>query len=203
MLLQEYRSFNTSPLIAEAARKSLKENTSLVVEGVIQRAEAKNQNGRVYPKEILEREIDNYKNTVIAERRALGELDHPDSTVINLNNVCLNMTDVWWEGDDVIGRMEILDTPSGNIVKNLLAAGITIGISSRGMGSVKESRGAVEVQDDFEILCWDIVSNPSTHGAFVSPTQLNESAQAVLNKYNRVESLIHNIICDNTGMCKC
>lgn len=204
MLLTEYRPFNTSTTIAESARKSIKNNSTLIVEGVIQRAGAKNQNGRVYPREILEREIDNYKQGPIAERRALGELDHPDSSVINLNNVCHNIVDIWWDGDDVIGKIEILTTPSGNIIKELFANNITVGISSRGMGSVREANGVIEVQDDFEILCWDMVSNPSTHGAFVAPVNLNESKVAEqLNKYNRVESLIHGIICDNTGMCKC
>jgi len=204
MLLTEYRPFNTSTTIAESARKSINNNSTLIVEGVIQRAGAKNQNGRVYPREILEREIDNYKQGPIAERRALGELDHPDSSVINLNNVCHNIVDIWWDGDDVIGKIEILTTPSGNIIKELFANNITVGISSRGMGSVREANGVIEVQDDFEILCWDMVSNPSTHGAFVAPTNLNESKIAEqLNKYNRVESLIHGIICDNTGMCKC
>ncbi len=142
-----------------------------LVKGVLQRAGAENQNGRVYPKPILEREAKKYL-TFIKERRALGELDHPDSTVINLKNVSHNIREIWWEGDDVCGVVEILSTPSGNILKELLKNNIRLGISSRGLGSVKEMRdGTVMVQEDFELVGWDFVSNPSTHGAFMAPLQ--------------------------------
>ena len=144
-----------------------------LVKGVLQRAGAENQNGRVYPKNILEREIQKYQ-TLIKERRALGELDHPDSSVINLKNVSHNIKEVHWEGEDVVGTVEILPTPSGNILKELLRAGILLGISSRGMGSVKPLEGnKVVVGEDFELIGWDFVSNPSTHGAFMTP--MNES----------------------------
>lgn len=202
-LLTEYRPFNINSTIAESARKSLNEGSKLILEGVIQRAGAKNQNGRVYSKDILEREIENYKKGPIAERRALGELDHPDSSIINLNNVCINMLDIWWDGDDVVGKLEVLSTPAGNIIKELFANNITVGISSRGMGSVQESQGVLRVQEDFEILCWDMVSNPSTQGAFMRPTSLNESVGTKTNIYLQAESIIRDIICDNTGMCKC
>ena len=202
-LLTEYRPFNTDSTIAESARRSLNDGSKLILEGVIQRAGAKNQNGRVYSKDILEREIENYKKGPIAERRALGELDHPDSSIINLNNVCLNMLDIRWDGDDVIGKIEILSTPSGNIIKELFANNITVGISSRGMGSVQESQGVLRVQEDFEILCWDMVSNPSTQGAYMRPTSLNESVGTKANPYLSVENIIRDIICDNTGVCKC
>ena len=202
-LLTEYRPFNLNSTIAESARKSLKEGTQLIVEGVIQRAGAKNMNERVYSRKILEREIENYKKGPIAERRALGELDHPDSSIINLNNVCHNILDIWWEGDDVMGKIEILSTPAGNILKTLFANNITVGISSRGMGSVQESNGVLRVQEDFEILCWDMVSNPSTQGAYMRPTSLNESVGNKANPYMKVENIIRDIICDNTGMCQC
>jgi len=144
-----------------------------LVKGVLQRAGAENQNGRVYPKNILEREVQKYQ-TLIKERRALGELDHPDSSVINLKNVSHNIREVHWEGEDVVGTVEILPTPSGNILKELLRAGILLGISSRGMGSVKPMEGnKVVVGEDFELIGWDFVSNPSTHGAFMTP--MNES----------------------------
>ena len=144
-----------------------------VVKGVLQRAGAENQNGRVYPREILEREVKKYE-TLIKERRALGELDHPDSSVINLKNVSHNIREVHWEGDDVVGTVEILPTPSGNILKELLRAGILLGISSRGMGSTKPMEGnKLLVGEDFELIGWDFVSNPSTHGAFMTP--MNES----------------------------
>ena len=144
-----------------------------IVKGILQRAGAENQNGRVYPMQILQREAKRYE-TLIKERRALGELDHPDSSVINLKNVSHNVREIHWEGNDLCGTVEILPTPSGNILKELLRAGILLGISSRGMGSTRQLEGnKVEVQEDFELIGWDFVSNPSTHGAFMTP--INES----------------------------
>ena len=203
MLLQEYIPFQIDKILLE---KSIKENKTFEVKGVLQRAEAKNQNGRIYPKEILEREIENYINGPIAENRALGELDHPESSVINLQNVSHNIKRLWWDGDDVMGEVEVLATPAGNILKALFAAGVTVGISSRGMGSVKEnmSEGTVEVQDDFELLCWDFVSTPSTQGAFMTPKGRSiQEGKTPTYKYNNINNIIHYIICDNTGVCEC
>ena len=205
MLLQEYRPFQVDKQLVE---RSIKENKSLIVTGVLQRAEAKNQNGRVYPREILEREVEEYMKGPVAENRAMGELDHPESSVINLQNVSHNIKRCWWDGDDVMGDVEVLPTPAGNILKALFASGITVGISSRGMGSVSENlaEGTVEVQDDFELLCWDFVSTPSTHGAFMAPKgrALQEGKVVVPEfKYTIVNNIIRDIICDNTGMCKC
>jgi|TARA_B110000908_G_C10233757_1_gene442062 hypothetical protein len=205
MLLQEYIPFQIDKTLLE---RSIKENKTFEVKGVVQRAEAQNQNGRIYPREILEREVENYVNGPIKENRALGELDHPDSSVINLQNVSHTIKRLWWEGDDVLGEVEILATPAGNILKALFAAGVTVGISSRGMGSVKEnmSEGTVEVQDDFELLCWDFVSTPSTHGAFMTPKgrALQEGRLDLPTyKYNNVNNIIRDIICDNTGTCEC
>ena len=203
MLLQEYRQFKVDKLLVE---RSIKENKPLMVSGIIQRAEAKNQNGRVYPKDILEREIKKYAEGPVKERRAMGELDHPESSVINLQNVSHNIVEVRMKGNDVYGKVEILSTPAGNILKELFRNGITVGISSRGMGSVKEnmSEGTVEVQDDFELLCFDFVSTPSTHGAYMSPTGINEGTIRIPEyKYTNVNNIIRDIICDNTGVCKC
>ena len=207
MLLTEYRPFKVDKNLAEQA---IKNNKPLIVSGILQRAEAKNQNGRVYPTEILKREIQNYINGPIAEKRAMGELDHPESSVINLQNVSHNITKCWWEGDDVYGEFEILNTPAGKILKALFAAGLTIGVSSRGMGSVEEGLNeqgdpTVTVQDDFELLCWDFVSTPSTHGAYVSPVgSLQEGKIKIPEyKYTNVNNIIRDIICENTGMCKC
>ena len=203
MLLQEYRPFTVNKQLVE---QSIKKNKSLIVSGVLQRAEAKNQNGRVYPKEILAREIEEYMKGPIAENRAMGELDHPESSVINLQNVSHTIKKVWWDGDDVMGDVEILTTPAGNILKALFAAGITVGISSRGMGSVSENiaEGTVTVEDDFELLCWDFVSTPSTHGAFMKPRGLNENKIRIPEyKYTNVNNIIRDIICDNTGVCAC
>jgi hypothetical protein len=177
-----------------------KNNGKLIVSGIMQRAstgndENFNQNGRSYPLPILKKECETYKNTFVKERRALGELDHPDSQVVNLSNVSHNVLDLWWQGTDLMGKIEILSTPSGNIAKELMKSGIRLGISSRGMGSVKElGEGKVEVQDDFEIVCWDLVSNPSTQGAFMN-SSLNENTNSNnSNKNTRIHSLISEII---------
>ena len=202
-LLIEYISFKPSPQVLSEAIKRPSKN--LVVEGLVQRANAKNQNGRVYPREVLLREVDKYMKGPIAENRALGELDHPDSSIINLKNVCHNIRSLWWQGDDLMGKIEILPTPSGNILKELFLNNITVGISSRGMGSVRPlGEGTVEVQDDFELLCWDFVSTPSTQGAYMKPVGLNENFNPTLfrgNKYNKVNNLISEIICSQTGIC--
>ena len=176
-LLVDVRPFDISRTQID---ESIKENGGrLVVKGILQRAESKNQNGRVYPREVLMKEVQKYSETQVTERRALGELDHPDSSVVNLNNASHNVLEMHWKGDDLLGTVEILSTPAGNILKELFKSGIKLGISSRGLGSVepiKESDGedgTVEVQDDFELIAFDFVSNPSTHGAFMRP--VNES----------------------------
>mgnify|MGYP003116291343 CR=1 FL=1 len=194
-LLVDYTVFEVSP---QAINESLTQNNGkLVVSGVLQRAEAKNHNGRVYPKETLMREAKKYAGTFVKERRALGELDHPDSSVVNLNNVSHNVLDMNWKGNDLVGTVEVLGTPSGNILKELFKSGIRLGISSRGMGSVKEvmreDGSTLQVQPDFELVAFDFVSNPSTHGAFLSP--VNESkGTASVNKFAGVERIITDII---------
>jgi hypothetical protein len=176
------------------------ESGRTLVKGVLQRAGAENQNGRVYPKSILEREAKKYE-IFIKERRALGELDHPDSTVINLKNVSHNIREIWWDGDDLCGTVEVLSTPSGNILKELLKAGILLGISSRGMGSTKPLGGnKVEVSEDFELIGWDFVSNPSTHGAFMVPVNesinrgLQQIGTDVCGDYCKAQDLMREII---------
>ena len=194
-LLVDYTVFEVSP---QQINESLTQNNGrLIVNGVLQRANAQNQNGRVYPIEILQREAKKYSETFIAERRALGELDHPDSSVVNLNNVSHNVLGMNWTGNDLVGTVEILNTPSGNILKALFQSGIKLGISSRGMGSVKEvmreGNATLVVQDDFDLIAFDFVSNPSTHGAFLSP--VNESVNKVINdKYGHINRIIQDII---------
>ena len=193
-LLREHVLFEVSP---DMVMESLQRNDGkLIVKGVLQRANAKNHNGRIYPKETLMREAQKYEKTFISERRALGELDHPDSSVVNLNNVSHNVLDMEFKGDDLVGTVEVLSTPSGNILKELFKSGIKLGISSRGMGSVKEvmreGENTLEVQPDFELIAFDFVSNPSTHGAFLSP--VNESVSKTNDKLSRIDSIIHNII---------
>lgn len=187
----------------EFKKSSLNESYAdgkMVVTGVLQRADAKNQNGRVYPEGILKREADKYMDNFVKQRRAMGELDHPESSVVNLKNVSHNIIDMGWDGKDLVGTVEILPTPSGNILKDLLKAGILLGISSRGLGSVKKDmrEGADVVQDDFDLIAFDFVSNPSTQGAFMYPQgKINENVEnRIINPFSNVERIIHNILSD-------
>lgn len=188
-LLCEYTELQYDrSLLAE----SLDGKTPLILKNVVlQRANAKNQNGRVYPKEILMREAALYKQNFVNQRRAVGELDHPESPVVNLKNVCCNVVGLWTEGDDVRGDIEILTTPTGNIVRQLIENNIRLGVSSRGMGSVRQiEENTVEVQEDFSLICFDIVSNPSTFGAFI-----NENAvRKVVSPYDSIDKLVHDFL---------
>ena len=164
------------------------------VEGVMQRASAENQNGRVYKKEILEREAKKYMDEFVKRGNAFGELDHPESPVVSLKNASHIVKDLYWKGDDLMGKVELLNTPAGNIVKEIIKAGHTIGISSRGTGSVQQTNeGTLEVQPDFELVCWDFVSNPSTHGAFMNPVSLQEGKVKV-SKFHSLDSIINDIL---------
>ena len=200
-LIVDYLPFEIKP---EHITESIKENNGkLIVRGVLQRAEAQNQNGRVYPRDILHREAKKYAKEFIKERRAMGELDHQESSVVNLQNVSHNIREMNWEGDNLLGTVEVLGTPSGNILKELFKAGIKLGISSRGMGSVEtvsEADGdqVTKVQPDFELIAFDFVSNPSTHGAFMHPMNENVDRQGTVGRtcgdYCKVESIINGIM---------
>ena len=208
-LIVDYIPFDIKP---SQINESMKENDGkLIVSGILQRANAENQNGRIYPKEILVREANKYNKTFISERRAMGELDHPESSVVNLVNVSHNIREMKWENDDLVGTVEVLPTPAGNILKELFRSGIKLGISSRGMGSVEtidEDEGGkqtVAVQPDFELIAFDFVSNPSTQGAFLHPTNegvINESVEYRVDERNpnecgqwcKVESIANDII---------
>jgi len=194
-LLVDVRPFDIS---RKKINESIKENDGrLVVKGVLQRAESKNQNGRVYPREVLLKEVAKYLENQVTERRALGELDHPESSVVNLNNASHNIVEMHWKGDDLLGTVEVLSTPAGNILKELFRSGIKLGISSRGLGSVEpvnEKEGeedTVEVQPDFELIAFDFVSNPSTHGAFMRP--VNESVKHQTPE-NNIERIVNSIM---------
>ena len=190
-LLIDYLPFEVMP---ETINESMG-GGKLLVKGVLQRAESKNQNGRVYPREVLMTEVSKYLENQVSERRALGELDHPDSSVVNLNNASHNVIELHWKGDDLLGTVEVLSTPSGNILKELFKSGIKLGISSRGLGSVEPMRegegDTVEVQPDFELIAFDFVSNPSTHGAFMRP--VNEGVEKQKPE-TRIESIINSIM---------
>ena len=182
----------------EQINESMKENNGkLVVRGVLQRAEAKNQNGRVYPREVLVREAKKYHKEFIKQSRAMGELDHPESSVVNLQNVSHNITEMHWEGKNLIGSVEVLGTPSGNILGELFKAGIKLGISSRGLGSVEpmQEGDGQTVQSDFELIAFDFVSNPSTHGAFMRPMNegIENKKERTCGKNCKIESIINDI----------
>ena len=202
-LLVEYMQFNPIGSINETNGDKFGVTGGYIVQGILQRAGSKNQNGRVYPKAILMRECQRYQQEYINQNRALGELDHPESSVVNLNNVSHNVLKIWWEGNDLKGTVQVLDTPSGNILKALFKAGVTLGISSRGLGSVKELRneGVVEVQEDFELICWDFVSNPSTDEAFMRPIKESVNKTITPNKYKKVNDIITSILCED-GKCR-
>lgn len=173
-------------ILTESDKRFIK-NGGMILSGVIQRSEARNGNGRIYPHSILEREMKRYKS-LVEQRMALGELDHPEHSMIALDKVSHLVTEVWWNGKDVMGKIEVLNTPKGKILQELVNANVKIGISSRGTGSVREIRGDTIVEDDFNLICFDIVSEPSTHGAFMS--RQNES----LTRGNRIDTIIQEIL---------
>jgi len=199
LLLIETITFVPQPVKLTEGLKSKSGN--MIVEGVLATPEVKNGNGRYYSKDLWGREIDKYME-LVKNRRACGELDHPETQVINLKNVSHNIVSIWWDGDNIMGKLEILPTPSGNIVKALIDSGISVGVSSRGMGSLKPmGENMMEVQDDFELLCWDFVSTPSNPGSYMASVGLNESIQNVSTKnYSRVNNIIRDILCSN-GTC--
>ena len=177
--------------LTESEKIEVRNGDAMYLTGIMQRADAKNGNGRVYPRHILRREVENYKK-IIGERRALGELDHPDDSGVNLKNVSHMVIDVWWNGDDVMGKIKILDTPSGRIAKDLVNSGCTLGISSRAMGSVKEAQGITMVEDDLQLICFDLVAEPSTNKAFMYMTEAKTIPQTT--KADKLNRLLNEIV---------
>ena len=170
MVLREYFELCEGGIcqdfLTEAEKAEVK-NGALYLTGIMQKADTPNGNGRVYPQKVLHREVQNYQK-LVKERRALGELDHPEDSVINLKNASHMVTDIWWDGQSVMGKVKVLNTPSGRILQDLVSSGVTLGISSRGLGSVHESStGAAVVEEDFQLICFDFVSEPSTPGAYM------------------------------------
>ncbi len=193
-LLIETNLWNTTSLLTENVSK---ENGNIMVEGILATAEVKNGNGRYYPRELWERELEKYQES-INNRTATGELDHPESQVINLKNVSHLVREFWWNKDQVMGKIEILPTPSGQILEALIKAGVTVGVSSRGMGSLEQNGSVMEVQDDFELLCWDFVSTPSNPGSYMGVLQENQIKQ--ISDYSLVNNIIREILCSK-GSC--
>jgi len=175
--------------------KAYVKNGGVILTGKLQEADRENGNGRQYPKNILEREIKNYQK-LVEESRALGELDHPETSVVELKNVSHSITKVWWEGNNVMGKCKVLDTPSGKVLKELVNAGVKLGISSRGLGSVKESKGKTIVEDDFQLICFDFVSEPSTPDAYMMTEAKDISLDKVYNKSDRINRILNNILSD-------
>ena len=202
-VLIEYLPFKPQP--KQLTEAMANPRAPFLVSGKMQAADKPNANHRIYDFATLRKQVGLYEEGPVREKRALGELDHPETSVINLKNVCHNITRVWWEGKDLFGEFEILDTPSGNILKQLFLAGINVGVSSRAMGSVTPiGEGLVQVGEDLEIICWDFVSTPSTYGAYVKPVGgLNESYNLQLEQQSRsrVDRLISDIICSQSGVC--
>ena len=193
-LLIETHAFKASP---NQLTENISDAGNLLVEGVLATAEVKNGNGRYYSKGLWDREMDKYSE-LIEQRRSMGELDHPESSVVNLKNVSHLISEYWWDGDNVMGKIEILPTPSGNILKELIKHGVTVGVSSRGMGSLEQRGGVMEVQDDFELLCWDFVSTPSNPGSYMKT--IKEGKEINTNPYKKISSIITEILCSN-GSC--
>ena len=180
-------------LLTEAEKRFVSEG-GMMLSGKLQEADCENGNGRMYPHAILEREVGKYKQ-VVEDHRALGELDHPDSSIINLVNVSHMVTQVWMEGPSVMGKIKVLNTPSGQILRALVESGVKTGISSRGMGSVKEQMGKTIVEDDFQLICFDIVSEPSTPNAFMALSE-NRLMNEQIQKNNKILTLMNEIIGD-------
>jgi len=193
-LLTEWTPFEYN---AETIKESRELNGGkIIMKGVLQKADTLNQNGRVYPLPILEREIRNYQK-FIKESRALGECDHPDSSVVELKNASHIIREAYMDGDICYGTVELLDTPAGKILQSLVESGVTLGISSRGVGSTKSEGDYQVVQDDFQLICWDFVSEPSTPGAFMMKEGV-EVSRADLNKHfnktDRIDRIFNDII---------
>jgi len=197
MLLREYYELCEGgvcqDLLTEAEKKFVSQGGT-ILSGRFQTAGVKNGNGRMYSRPILEREMQSYRK-LVQERRALGELDHPEDSVINLKNASHLVTDVWWNGDDVMGKVEVLNTPSGNILKGLVESGVKLGISSRGLGTVTESGEVSEVNDDFQLICFDFVSEPSTPGAFMMK-EARDYHNKVFTKADTINSLLNEVLND-------
>jgi len=196
LLLTEYYELcpngKCDDLLTEEEKRMVREDNAMFLTGVMQRANHLNGNGRIYSRPILEREVENY-GKLVRERRALGELDHPDAAVINLAAACHLVTEVWWDGDAVMGKVQVLNTPSGKILKELVSSGVKLGISSRGMGSVHESNGQTIVEDDFQLICFDFVSEPSTTGAFM----MKENKQSnIITKADRINRALNSVLRD-------
>ena len=197
MLLREYYELCEGgvcqDLLTEEEKRFIA-NGGMILSGRMQTAGVKNGNGRMYRRPILEREVENYSK-LVRERRALGELDHPEDSVVNLKNASHLVTELWWDGNDVMGKVKVLDTPSGQVLRSLVDSGVKLGISSRGLGTVSDTGGVSEVNDDFQLICFDFVSEPSTPNAFMMQEAKNFNNQ-VFTKADRINRLLNEVLDD-------
>jgi hypothetical protein len=166
----------------------------MILSGKLQECDIQNGNGRIYPRNVLIREVDNYKK-LVKESRALGELDHPETNVIQLEKVSHRVTSVWMEGNNVMGKVQVMNTPAGKILQELVNGGCKMGISSRGMGSVREDKGTTIVEDDFQLICFDFVSEPSTPNAFMMK-EAKEFKNKVFTKADTINRLLNEVLQD-------
>jgi len=187
-LLTEFLELTTEDeygLLTEEEKEKVSSGEEVIMSGIMQKADTENGNGRIYPKNILEREVENYKK-LVRENRALGQLDHPESAIVELEKVSHVVTHIEMRGNDVVGKIKLLDTPQGRIAKELRRNNIKYGISSRGVGSTKEESGKTMVQDDFQLVCFDLVSEPSTPGAFmIAEGKIPNDIYSKADKINR------------------
>tara|TARA_R110000824_G_scaffold21112_11_gene78978 strand:+ start:396 stop:1007 length:612 start_codon:yes stop_codon:yes gene_type:complete len=199
VLLREYYELCDGGICQDLLTESEKAevaNGGMYLTGILQMGDTKNGNGRVYPTKVLTREINNYKK-LVKENRALGELDHPDDSVINLKNASHMITDCWMDGPKVMGKAKVLDTPSGKILRSLVDSGVKLGISSRGLGSVNETQEGTIVEDDFQLICFDFVSEPSTPNAFMSLREGKDFSQPnIFTKADRINRALNDILGD-------
>jgi len=198
VLLREYYALCEGgvcqDLLTEAEKRDIRENNAMYLTGLMQHCDVQNGNGRVYPQKTLMREVKTYQK-LVKEKRALGELDHPDDSVINLRNASHMVTNIWADGPKVMGTVKVLNTPAGGILRSLVESGVQLGISSRGLGSVRESTQGTMVEDDFQLICFDFVSEPSTPNAFMNLQEGKQYKEPnIFTKADRINRALNNIL---------
>ena len=200
VLLREYHALCEGgicqDLLTEEQKLDIANNGTVYLTGLMQLADTQNENGRVYPQKTLVREVENYKK-IVRENRALGEIDHPDDSVVNLKNASHMVTNIWVDGSKIMGTLKLLSTPAGEIAKSLVSSGVQLGISSRGLGSVRESSQGTMVEDDYKLICFDLVSEPSTPNAFLHLKEGKEYNEPnIFTKADRINRALNSILGD-------
>jgi hypothetical protein len=179
-------------LLTEAEKKQVS-GGALIFPAKLQESDAVNGNGRVYPHNVLTREVKNYMK-LVEEGRAIGECDHPDESVINLKNASHMVNRLWWDGKSLLGSIKVLNTPSGNVLRGLYESGVMFGFSSRALGSLKEDKGSQIVQEDLQLICFDAVSEPSAPGAYMIREGMEKGLNQIFTKGDRINRALNNIL---------